>query len=56
MATRNAPRNGVADAVKDCVPSDHPHKGLDVHDDLRAAEDHEAKPLAARRLEERPRA
>jgi hypothetical protein len=46
----------VGDAVKDRVSSDNPHKGLDIHENLRSTEDQEAKSLATERLEERARA
>jgi hypothetical protein len=49
-------RYGVGDAVKDRVSSDNPHKGLDIHENLRSTEDQEAKSLATERLEERARA
>jgi hypothetical protein len=42
--------------VQDCIASDHVDERFDVHKDLRSTEYHEAKPLAARCLEESARA
>ena len=47
------PSNCVAHAVQDRVTSDHPNERLDIHENLRAAEDHETKPLTADCLDER---